>query len=165
MSVMSYSLSGRSDFVITTSHVCNTTLKVLRGSRPLTALCQRAQNLFKKPSIRYATDLLSSLSPVLESVFSSKWMSVVSKMFHSGTPPGPLHMLLLLLEFSLLLCSPCQLTYFYTCFMTQFLCLLHQKSFWCPRVGWSSPVSGIQQKYKIPWKAQWTPLLIFSFKN
>lgn len=60
---------------------------------------QGPQSLLKAILFTYPNDLISSYSPLLQSVFLSKRMPVVSKMCPSRTPPGPLHMLLLLLEF------------------------------------------------------------------
>lgn len=65
--VIPCSLSSRSDIAIATNHICDTTLKILRGSRALirssTVLCHRPQALFK-PSltslISYPATLLCS---------------------------------------------------------------------------------------------------------
>ena len=71
-----------------------------KGNRSLHHVADVTLKAFLKPPLTYLTDLISSHSSLLHSIFLSTQMPVVSKMCHTGTLPEPFHILILWLEFS-----------------------------------------------------------------
>lgn len=158
------SLSGRSEFIITTNH--NIALKILEvpENREGTAqLCTVALKAFWKPPLTYHTDPATLCCCTLYFCPNGRLWS--SKCFLLVLTQGLCTCFSVCWTLSLLLCTPCQLTHVYTGFR---LCsgVFSTKSLsWCPRLGWSSPVPEIQQNFSMSLEVQSSASMIFSFKQ
>lgn len=115
--------------------------EVLGHWRDTTQLFAMDFKAFWKPARTYHDDLISSRSPLLDSILLPKQMPLASQMCLADTSAGHLHMLVLPLGFSHHSSAPHVSCLISTHASRLSYWVLSTKSLsWSPRLGWSSPI-------------------------